>query len=148
MKKKNTSTTGYTDAHAGASREAGLPDIEAWRNQYGRDYTIRIVHPEFTSVCPKTGLPDFGTITVEYVPRDLCLELKSLKRYFLEYRNLGVFMENSVNRILDDVVRAIRPERCVVTGEFTPRGGIRSVITAAYPFSRGSRRRTGKRTGA
>ena len=131
MKSKNR-PTGYTDAHAGTSGGARLPDIAAWRNQYKRDYTIRIVHPEFTSVCPKTGLPDFGTITVEYVPRGLCLELKSLKYYFLQYRNLGIFMENSVNRILDDVVRAVKPVRCCVTGEFTPRGGIKSVITAEY----------------
>ncbi len=132
MNKKKIST-GYTAAHAGASGGADLPDIEAWRNQYKRDYTIRIVHPEFTSVCPKTGLPDFGTITIEYIPGKLCLELKSLKCYFLRYRNLGIFMENSVNRILDDVVRAIKPVKCSVTGEFTPRGGIRSVIIAEYP---------------
>jgi 7-cyano-7-deazaguanine reductase len=132
MKNKGTST-GYTAAHAGASGKTDLPEIEAWRNQYKRDYTIRIVHPEFTSVCPKTGLPDFGTITVEYIPRKLCLELKSLKCYFLQYRQLGIFMENSVNRILDDVVRAVKPVKCSVTGEFTPRGGIRSVITAVYP---------------
>ena len=131
MKNKSTSF-GYTSAHAGASGKIELPEIEAWENQYKRDYTIRIEHPEFTSVCPKTGLPDFGVITVEYVPDKLCLELKSIKYYFLQYRSLGIFMENSVNRILDDVVRAIKPRSCVVTGEFTPRGGIRSVITAKY----------------
>ncbi|HBB68146.1 MAG: NADPH-dependent 7-cyano-7-deazaguanine reductase QueF [Elusimicrobia bacterium GWA2_56_46] len=131
MNKKST-RFGYTSAHAGASGKIELPEIEAWENQYKRDYTIRIEHPEFTSVCPKTGLPDFGVITVEYVPDKLCLELKSIKYYFLQYRSLGIFMENSVNRILDDVVRAIKPRSCVVTGEFTPRGGIRSVITAEY----------------
>ena len=131
MNKKST-RFGYTSAHAGASGKIELPEIEAWENQYRRDYTIRIEHPEFTSVCPKTGLPDFGVITVEYMPDKLCLELKSIKYYFLQYRNLGIFMENSVNRILDDVVRAIKPRSCVVTGEFTPRGGIRSVITAEY----------------
>ncbi|OGR46786.1 MAG: NADPH-dependent 7-cyano-7-deazaguanine reductase QueF [Elusimicrobia bacterium GWC2_51_8] len=109
-----------------------LPFIEAWENQYRRDYTIKIVHPEFTSVCPKTGLPDFGVITVEYIPGKLCLELKSLKYYFLQYRNLGIFMENVANRVLDDVVRAIKPKSCTVTGEFTPRGGLLSVITAEY----------------
>jgi len=129
---KKTTRFGYTSAHAGASGKIELPEIEAWENQYKRDYTIRIEHPEFTSVCPKTGLPDFGVITVEYVPDKLCLELKSIKYYFLQYRSLGIFMENSVNRILDDVVRAIKPRSCVVTGEFTPRGGIRSVITAKY----------------
>jgi len=135
MKNKRT-VTGYTSAHAASSGKINLPAIEAWDNQYRRDYTIRIVHPEFTSVCPKTGLPDFGTITVEYTPDKLCLELKSIKYYFLQYRNLGVFMENSVNRILDDVVKAIKPARCVVTGEFTARGGIRSVIIASYPYKR------------
>jgi 7-cyano-7-deazaguanine reductase len=133
MKNKKTST-GYTSAHAGSSGRIELPEIEAWENQYRRDYAIRIVHPEFTSVCPKTGLPDFGTVTVEYTPDKLCLELKSIKYYFLQYRNLGIFMENSVNRILDDVVKAIKPVKCTVTGEFTPRGGIRSVITAGYPY--------------
>jgi len=129
-----TTKTGYTSAHAQSAEKAELPAIEAWKNQYKRDYAVKIVHPEFTSVCPKAGLPDFGVITVEYVPAKLCLELKSIKYYFLQYRNLGIFMENSVNRILDDVVRAIKPKKCMVTGEFTARGGIRSVITASYPY--------------
>ena len=132
MNNKSTSF-GYTSAQAQSVNKIELPPIEAWENQYERDYTIRIVHPEFTSVCPKTGLPDFGTITVEYVPGKLCLELKSLKYYFLQYRNLGIFMENIANRVLDDVVAAIRPRSCTVTGEFTPRGGLRSVIVAGYP---------------
>ncbi|MBU2573269.1 MAG: preQ(1) synthase [Elusimicrobia bacterium] len=132
---KNTKT-GYTTLHAQSAGKIKLPPIEAWPNQYRRDYTIKIVHPEFTSVCPKTGLPDFGNIVIEYVPDKLCLELKSIKYYFLQYRNLGIFMENSVNRILDDVVKAIRPKTCAVTGEFTARGGIRSVITAFYPYSK------------
>lgn len=130
--KKTSTSMGYTSAHASTPHKIKLPPIEAWENQYKRDYTIKIVHPEFTSVCPKTGLPDFGVITVEYVPAKLCLELKSIKYYFLQYRNLGIFMENTVNRILDDVVKAIKPKKCLVTGEFTPRGGIRSVITAEY----------------
>ena len=134
--KKNTTFFGYSSAHAAASGKINLPEIEAWENQYRRDYTIRVVHPEFTSVCPKTGLPDFGVITVEYTPDKLVLELKSIKYYFLQYRNLGIFMENSVNRILDDVVRAIKPKKCAVTGEFTPRGGIKSVIIAEYPYKK------------
>ncbi|OIO04466.1 MAG: NADPH-dependent 7-cyano-7-deazaguanine reductase QueF [Elusimicrobia bacterium CG1_02_56_21] len=109
-----------------------LPDIEAWENQYNRDYTIMIEHPEFTSVCPKTGLPDFGTITIEYIPAKLCLELKSLKYYFLQYRNCGIFMENIANRILDDVVKAVKPRTCTVTADFTPRGGLSSVIIARH----------------
>ncbi|HAH30699.1 MAG TPA: NADPH-dependent 7-cyano-7-deazaguanine reductase QueF [Elusimicrobia bacterium] len=123
---------GYTSGQARSVGKITLPSIEAWENQYRRDYTIKIVHPEFTSVCPKTGLPDFGTITVEYIPGKMVLELKSLKYYFLQYRNIGIFMENIANRVLDDVVRAIKPKSCTVTGEFTPRGGLRSVITAQY----------------
>ncbi|MCX5786105.1 MAG: preQ(1) synthase [Elusimicrobia bacterium] len=130
---KDVSTKfGYTSGQARSVGKIKLPPIEAWENQYKRDYVIKIVHPEFTSVCPKTGLPDFGTITVEYVPGKLVLELKSLKYYFLQYRNIGIFMENIANRVLDDVVRAAKPKTCTVTGEFTPRGGLRSVITAQY----------------
>ncbi len=135
MKSESTSF-GYTRGQAQSVRKIQLPDIESWENQYNRNYTIRIVHPEFTSVCPKTGLPDFGTITVEYVPGKLCLELKSLKYYFLQYRNCGIFMENIANRVLDDVVKAIKPKTCVVTGDFTPRGGLRSVIEAKYPHKK------------
>ncbi len=130
---KNTSTKfGYTQGQAQSVKSIKLPDIEAWENQYQRDYTIIIEHPEFTSVCPKTGLPDFGTITIEYVPGKLCLELKSLKYYFLQYRNCGVFMENIANRILDDVIKAVKPRSCTVTADFTPRGGLSSVIIAEY----------------
>ena len=110
-----------------------MAQLETFDNPHPhRDYVIRHVAPEFTSVCPKTGLPDFGNITIEYVPNKLCLELKSLKYYFLEYRHLGIFMENISNRILDDVVRALKPKWCRVTGDFTPRGGIKSVITAEH----------------
>ena len=134
MKKEISTSMGYTQGQAQSVKRIKLPEIEAWENQYRRDYTIRIVHPEFTSVCPKTGLPDFGTITIDYVPNKLCLELKSLKYYFLQYRNCGIFMENIANRVLDDVVRAVKPKSCTVTGDFTPRGGLRSVIEAKYPF--------------
>ncbi|MCK5584117.1 MAG: NADPH-dependent 7-cyano-7-deazaguanine reductase QueF [Elusimicrobiales bacterium] len=106
--------------------------MEAIDNQYKRDYEIEIIHPEFTSVCPKTGLPDFGTIEIIYTPNKLCLELKSLKYYFLQYRNYGIFMENSVNKIMDDVVKAIKPKKCEVIGDFTPRGGLKSLVTARY----------------
>ncbi len=135
MKNKKTSF-GYSNEQASAFKNIALPPIEAWENQYKRDYWIRIEHPEFTSVCPKTGLPDFGTITIEYIPDKLCLELKSLKYYFLQYRNIGIFMENIANRVLDDVVKAIKPKKCIVTGNFTPRGGIKSIITATYPFKK------------
>ena len=95
----------YTDEHAEAGIHAELPDIETWPNQFP-DYEIEIVIPEFTSMCPKTGLPDFGRLTLRYVPEGKCLELKSLKMYLLAYRNLGIFYENVVNRFLRDVVKA------------------------------------------
>jgi 7-cyano-7-deazaguanine reductase len=88
--------------------------------------------PEFTSICPKTGLPDFGTITIRYQPDRLCLELKSLKEYFLAYRNLGIFYENAVNRMLRDIVKACEPQSVKVTGDFSARGGMRAVIEAEY----------------
>jgi len=121
-----------TDREARAGLRAKLPSLETFANQFPA-YEIRVEIPEFTSVCPKTGLPDFGAITIRYVPRARCLELKSLKEYVIAYRNLGIFYENAVNRILEDVVRACRPVRASVTGEFNPRGGIRSVVEARYP---------------
>ena len=131
----------YTDEHAGAGVAAALPEIECWPNQFPqRDYRIEISTPEFTSVCPRTGLPDHGTITIRYTPDRACLELKSLKMYWLAYRNLGIFQENAVNRILEDCVRACRPRELEVKGEFTPRGGVYSTISASY-----SRPRKGSR---
>lgn len=110
-----------------------MPEIETFDNPCpGRDYLIRHVAPEYTSVCPKTGQPDYGTIEIEYVPDQLCIELKSLKFYLQGYRNEGVFYEDVVNRILDDLVAACRPRRMKVTGKFTPRGGIHSTITAEH----------------
>ena len=98
----------------------------------GRDYTIEIVCPEFTSVCPKTGQPDFGTITFTYTPDEKCVELKALKLYLQRYRNQGIFYETAVNRLLDDFVKACRPRRCQVVGAFTPRGGITTTVTSSY----------------
>ncbi|MCX7642121.1 MAG: preQ(1) synthase [Elusimicrobiales bacterium] len=124
---------GYTSQHAIGFKKKKLPSIDIWENQYpNNDYVIKIIHPEFTSICPKTGLPDLGTITIEYVPDKYCLELKSLKYYFLAYRNLGIFMENVVNNILQDIVKYVKPKSVTVIGDFTPRGGIKSVITATY----------------
>jgi 7-cyano-7-deazaguanine reductase len=97
-----------------------------------RDYTITHVNPEFTSVCPMTGLPDFGTITVEYVPDKLCVELKSLKYYYLDYRNRGIFYEALTNTILDDLVAALEPRYLKVTGAFSTRGGLHSIVTAEH----------------
>jgi len=129
----------YTDKEAKAGLRAELPAIETFRNQFP-DYEITIEVPEFTSVCPKTGLPDFGTIVIRYVPDRRILELRSLKEYLLAYRNLGIFYENVVNRILEDIVRACRPKSASVTGEFNPRGGIQSAVEARYPRP-GSRKR-------
>ena len=121
----------YTDQHAKSGIDADLPTIECWPNQYP-DYEISISMPEFTSICPKTGLPDFGQITIKYRPDKSCLELKSLKMYFQSYRNLGIFYENVVNRVLKDVVAAAQPVTARVIGEFSSRGGMKSVIEAEY----------------
>ena len=101
-----------------------------------RDYQIVHVAPEFTSVCPKTGQPDFGEITIRYVPAKLCVELKSLKLYLQSFRNEGVFYEDIINRILDDLVAALKPRRMTVSGEFTPRGGLHSIVTAEHVAAR------------
>lgn len=110
-----------------------MAELEVFENpRPERDYTITHVNPEFTSVCPKTGLPDFGTITVEYVPDLLCVELKSLKYYYVDFRNKGIFYEAVINQILDDLTEATKPRRMKVTGEFTTRGGLHSIVTAEY----------------
>ena len=122
----------YTQNHARSGIDTSLPKIECFENQF-KNYEITIAIPEFTSICPRTGLPDFGTITIRYIPNRRCVELKSLKMYVLAYRNLGIFYENAVNRILRDFVKASKPIRAVVTGEFNVRGGMRSIIEATYP---------------
>ncbi|MBL7083300.1 MAG: NADPH-dependent 7-cyano-7-deazaguanine reductase QueF [Candidatus Aminicenantes bacterium] len=124
-----------TEKEAKAGLKEKLPAIETFPNQFP-DYEIKIEFPEFTSICPKTNLPDFGTIIIRYVPKAQCLELKSLKMYLLAYRNMGIFYENAVNRIMEDIVKACRPVRAVVTGEFNPRGGLKSIVEAFYPRSR------------
>ena len=127
----STHTTGYTDDHAKSGLDVVFPAIETWRNQF-RAYEILVDDPEFTSVCPKTGLPDFGVLTIRYMPREKCLELKSLKEYLFVYRNLGIFQENAVNRFLRDVVQACHPLDATLTGEFMPRGGVYTKITATW----------------
>ena len=124
----------YTEEHARSGIDAPLPSIESWPNQFP-GYEIKISVPEFTSICPKTGLPDFGVLTVTYRPDRQCLELKSLKNYFLAYRNLGIFYENVVNRVLKDVIAACAPVRAEIVGEFNARGGMKSVIRASYDSS-------------
>ena len=117
-----------------------MAKIEVFDNKYpDRDYSITHVNNEFTSVCPKTGLPDFGIITINYIPDKLCLELKSLKYYFLDFRNEGIFYESLVNQILDDLVDACHPRFMEVTGKFSTRGGMKSVIKSIHdPENRGT----------
>ena len=111
--------------------------LETFDNQYpGRDYTIEIVCPEFTSVCPKTGQPDFGTLTFRYVPEAKCVELKSLKLYLQQFRNEGIFYENATNRILDDLVAVLQPRRISLVAAFTARGGVTTTVTAEFKAGR------------
>lgn len=117
--------------------------LETFENKFpDRDYTIEIVNPEFTSVCPKTGLPDFGTVTIRYVPDKVCVELKSLKYYFLEYRNAGIFYENVTNTILDHLQAVLKPREITVITEWKARGGITEKVTAEYK-GKPQRTRTG-----
>ena len=132
MKQSGNKKSGYTTDHAKSGLDIPLPNIETWPNQFpGYEITIEI--PEYTAICPKTGLPDFGTVALHYMPQKSCLELKSLKLYIHAYRNLGIFYENAVNRILQDVVKSCKPKWAIVTGTFTARGGLSSTIQAKYP---------------
>jgi 7-cyano-7-deazaguanine reductase len=130
--------TGTDDSEAGAVHDRKVTDtpaalLETFPNpRPERDYEIAIDCPEFTSMCPKTGLPDFGTIRIRYVPETRCIELKALKYYLLEYRNRGIFYEAATNQILDDLVNACQPRRMTVTGDFTARGGLTTKVTAEY----------------
>lgn len=136
----------YTAEHARAGIATQLPKLDTWPNQFP-GYVITTRFPEYTSVCPKTGLPDYGTITIQYMPRKECIELKTLKMYLLAYRDLGIFYENAVNKILLDIVEAIRPEWCVVRGEFTPRGGLSTSIFARWPQKSSQQSNQGKSSG-
>lgn len=114
-------------------RQLKTPPIETWENQYPhRDYTIEITSLEFTAVCPKTGLPDFATLRITYVPERDCVELKSLKEYLLSYRDVGIFHEHVVNKVLEDIVAACQPRQVEVVGDFNVRGGIKTVVRANY----------------
>jgi 7-cyano-7-deazaguanine reductase len=128
---------GLTLLKKGATRYPDSPDkarLEAFKNTHpGRDYWIEFHCPEFTALCPVTGQPDFGCITIRYVPDKQCLESKSLKLYLFSFRNHGTFHEEAVNRILDDIVKTIKPREAVVEGNFNPRGGIAITVEAAYP---------------
>ena len=117
--------------------EAAWHELEVVPNRHAdRDYDIDISIPEFTCVCPRTGLPDFATIRINYVPDERIVELKSLKYYILNYRNLGIFHEDVTNRILDDLKAALQPRRIEVVGDFHPRGGIKTVVTSRWPHGR------------
>ena len=137
MKRSPGRPTRYTEAQARSGVDAKLPPLETWPSQYPDPYEVVITIPEFTSLCPKTGLPDFATITVAYVPGRRCVELKSLKEYFVAFRSLGIFNENVVNRVLRDLVAATRPRQMTVRGVFTPRGGIQTTVEARWPAPRG-----------
>ena len=114
-------------------RKLRTPEIEVWENQYSeRPYTIEIEIPEFTCICPKTGLPDFATIKIDYIPGKSCLELKSLKMYIVHFRNIGIFHEHLTNRILDDIVKACAPRWAKVSAIMNPRGGIATAVSAEY----------------
>jgi 7-cyano-7-deazaguanine reductase len=107
--------------------------LETFENQFPqRDYVIDIICPEFTSVCPKTGQPDFGTITLQYTPEKTCVELKSLKMYLQSFRNDGIFYENVTNRIFDDLIAVLHPRRLKLIASFTPRGGISTNVTVTH----------------
>ena len=114
-------------------RRLKTPRVDTWKNQYSdKDYTIQIDIPEFTCICPKTGLPDFATIIVKYVPDRECIELKSLKYYTLFFRDIGIFNENVVNKMLEDFVKCCKPRWMEVFGEFNARGGIKTTVVAEY----------------
>ncbi len=115
-------------------KQLKTPTIEIWENQYSdKDYNIHLEFPEFTCVCPKTGLPDFAKITIDYVPDKDCIELKSLKEYFISFRNVGIFHEHLTNKILEDFVAACKPRSAKIVVEMNVRGGIKTTVEAEYP---------------
>lgn len=114
-------------------RELKTPSIETWVNQYSdKDYTIEITNLEFSAICPKTGLPDYATICIKYVPDKDCVELKSLKEYFVSYRDVGIFHEHVVNKVLEDFVAACQPRKAEVIGDFNIRGGMKTIVHTGY----------------
>ncbi|MFA5005731.1 MAG: preQ(1) synthase [Candidatus Omnitrophota bacterium] len=121
----------------GRIRLLRTPKIEAWENQYAdKVYTINLEVPEFTCICPKTGLPDFALIRIEYSPKNLCVELKSFKLYTIFYRSVGIFHEHLINKMLEDLVKAVKPRWMRIAGEFNPRGGIKTTVTAEYRINK------------
>ena len=118
-------------------RRLKTPKIEVWANKYpDKEYVVKIQTPEFTCICPKTGLPDFANIVIEYMPNESCLELKSFKLYLTSYRQIGIFHEHVINKILDDFVSACKPRWAKITGEFNPRGGITTTVSREYKIKK------------
>jgi 7-cyano-7-deazaguanine reductase len=114
-------------------RRLATPQIEVWENQYAdKCYTINLEVPEFTCICPKTGLPDFAFLRIEYSPGKFCVELKSFKLYTVSFRNVGIFHEHLINRILEDFTAAVKPRWAKISGVFNPRGGITTTVSAEY----------------
>jgi len=114
-------------------RKLKTPEIEVWQNQYpDKIYTINLDIPEFTCICPKTGLPDFAVIRLEYSPAEFCVELKSFKMYTIFYRNVGIFHEHLINKMLEDFVKAVKPRWARIEGIFNPRGGITTTVSREY----------------
>lgn len=114
-------------------RALKMPAIETWENMYpDKEYWISMSFPEFTCVCPKTGLPDFATLKIEYIPDKDCIELKSFKEYFMAYREIGIFHEHVVNKVLEDFVAACNPRKVKIEGDFNVRGGVHTVVRAEY----------------
>jgi 7-cyano-7-deazaguanine reductase len=133
MKKPRLTQLGSKAALNSSRTENQRSILEAFPNpKPGRDFEIKFVFPEFTSVCPVTGQPDFATITVEYIPDRFCVEMKSLKLYFFSFRNKGIFYEAVTNQILDDLVAILKPRQMTITGEFAVRGGTAGTVTARY----------------
>lgn len=129
MKHKNT-----YEGLQGHIRKLKTPKIDVWKNQYpDRDYTVHLAIPEFTCICPKTGLPDFATLKISYIPVKTCLELKSFKYYLVFYRDVGIFHEHFVNKIMDDIIKACRPKWIRVEAVVNSRGGIQTTVAAEYP---------------
>lgn len=114
-------------------RRLKTPGIEVWKNKYSdKDYVVSLETQEFSCICPKTGLPDYASIRIEYIPGACCAELKSFKLYLFSYRNVGIFHEHVINRIMDDFVKACRPRWAHISGEFSIRGGIKTTVTRTY----------------
>lgn len=114
----------------GKIRSLKTPAIEVWKNQYpDKRFVVRIEISEFTCICPKTGLPDFAVIDIEYIPRSSCVELKSLKEYLMSFRSVGIFHEHFVNKLMDDFAKSCRPRWAKITARFNPRGGITTTVT-------------------